>query len=68
MAASGSILGNSVLRREDPAILDGSARYYDDLQVDGLTHVVFVRSTIAHAKVESIDTADAETMPGVLGV
>lgn len=68
MAASGSILGNAVLRREDPAILDGSARYYDDLQVDGLTHVVFVRSTIAHAKVESIDIADAETMPGVLAV
>jgi Aerobic-type carbon monoxide dehydrogenase, large subunit CoxL/CutL homologs len=68
MAASGSILGNAVLRREDPAILDGSARYYDDLQVDGLTHVVFVRSTIAHAKVESIETADAETMPGVLAV
>ena len=37
MAASGSILGNSVLRREDPAILDGSARYYDDLKIDGLT-------------------------------
>ena len=68
MAASGSILGNAVLRREDPAILDGSARYYDDLQVDGLTHIVFVRSTIAHATVTSIDTADAETMPGVIAV
>ncbi len=68
MAASGSILGNAVLRREDPAILDGSARYYDDLQVDGLTHIVFVRSTIAHATVASIDTADAETMPGVIAV
>ncbi len=68
MAASGSILGNAVLRREDPAILDGSARYYDDLQVDGLTHIVFVRSTIAHAVVLSIDTADAETMPGVIAV
>ena len=68
MAASGSILGNAVLRREDPTILDGSARYYDDLQVDGLTHIVFVRSTIAHAVVFSIDTADAATMPGVIAV
>ncbi len=68
MAASGSILGNAVLRREDPAILDGSARYYDDLAVDGLLHLVFVRSTIAHAAVLSIDTADAETMPGVVAV
>ncbi|MBK5288091.1 MAG: xanthine dehydrogenase family protein molybdopterin-binding subunit, partial [Acidimicrobiia bacterium] len=68
MAASGSILGNAVLRREDPAILAGASRYYDDLTVDGLTHVVFVRSPIAHATVESVDIADAETMPGVLAV
>ncbi|MGZ6928160.1 MAG: xanthine dehydrogenase family protein molybdopterin-binding subunit [Acidimicrobiia bacterium] len=68
MAVSGSILGNSVLRREDPTILRGEARYFDDLVVDGLVHVVFVRSTVAHARIESIETADAETMPGVLAV
>ncbi len=68
MAASGSILGNAVLRREDPTILAGAARYYDDLPVEGVTHIVFVRSPIAHATVESIDITDAETMPGVLGV
>ena len=68
MAASGSILGNSVLRREDPAILEGTARYFDDLPIDGLVHVVFVRSTIAHATITGIDIADAESMPGVLAV
>ena len=68
MAASGSILGNSVLRREDPAILEGRVEYFDDVAVDGLSHIVFVRSTIAHAKVEAIDISDAETMPGVLAV
>ncbi len=68
MAASGSILGNAVLRREDPTILSGAARYYDDLVVDGLTHIVFVRSPIAHATIESIDLTDAESMPGVLAV
>ena len=46
MPASGSILGNSVLRREDPAILEGRVEYYDDVAVDGLCHIVFVRSTI----------------------
>ena len=68
MAASGSILGNSVLRREDPAILEGAVEYFDDVAIGGLTHIVFVRSTIAHATLESIDIADAQTMPGVLAV
>ena len=45
MTASGSILGHAVLRREDPAILEGEAKYFDDLAVDDLLHVVFVRST-----------------------
>jgi carbon-monoxide dehydrogenase large subunit len=68
MTTAGSILGNSVLRREDPQILRGDARYFDDLVVDGLVHVVFVRSTIAHAVLTGIDTTEADTMPGVLAV
>ncbi len=68
MSTSGSILGNSVLRREDPQILRGDARYFDDLVVDGLAHVVFVRSTIAHAVVTEVDTTEADAMPGVLAV
>lgn len=68
MAASGSILGNSVLRREDPTILAGGAEYYDDFALDGLCHLVFVRSTIAHARIEAVDVADAVAMPGVLAV
>ena len=68
MPASGSILGNAVLRVEDPAVLRGEARYFDDLAADGVAHVVFVRSTVAHALVESVDASEAESMPGVLGV
>ena len=68
MTASGSILGNAVLRREDPTILRGQARYYDDLPIEGMVHVVFVRSTVAHALITGIDTADAESMPGVIAV
>ena len=65
---SGSILGNPVLRTEDPRILRGDAGYFDDLEVDGLLHVAFVRSTIAHARIESIDTTEAAAMPGVAAV
>jgi carbon-monoxide dehydrogenase large subunit len=68
MTASGSILGHAVLRREDPEILAGGARYFDDLPIDDLLHVVFVRSTIAHAEVTGVDTSEAAGMPGVVGV
>ncbi len=68
MTASGSILGHAVLRREDPAILEGGAKYFDDLAVDGMLHVVFVRSTIAHAELLSVDTSEAASMPGVVAV
>lgn len=68
MAASGSILGHAVLRREDPAILEGGARYFDDLTVAGVLHVVFVRSTMAHAELLSVDVEEAQAMPGVVAV
>jgi aerobic carbon-monoxide dehydrogenase large subunit len=64
--SSGSILGNPVLRKEDPGILTGDTQYYDDLDVEGLLHIAFVRSTVAHARVESIDTSDAVASPGVV--
>ncbi|MEE9415638.1 MAG: xanthine dehydrogenase family protein molybdopterin-binding subunit [Acidimicrobiales bacterium] len=64
----GSILGNSVLRREDPTLLTGADSYFDDLTVEGMAYVHFVRSLVAHANITSIDISDAETMPGVVGV
>ncbi|MGO9877032.1 MAG: xanthine dehydrogenase family protein molybdopterin-binding subunit [Acidimicrobiia bacterium] len=68
MPQAGSILGNPVRRREDPGILFGTTEYFDDLQIAGLLHVSFVRSTIAHAVIEAIDTSDAVSMPGVMAV
>ncbi len=68
MATSGSILGNSVLRLEDPTLLTGTGRYVDDLRYPDLAHVVFVRSPVAHANVVSVDLGDAASMPGVLAV
>ena len=68
MPTSGSILGNPVLRKEDPGILEGTTQYYDDLAVAGLLHTAFVRSTVAHAGIGGIDTADAQAMPRVVAV
>src|SRR5262249_34907125 len=39
-----------------------------DLKIDGLLHLAFVRSTIAHARIEGIDTADAAAMDGVIAI
>ena len=66
-----SILGNRVLRREDPALITGQGAYLADLrlaELEGAVTVAFVRSPIAHAVIESIDVSEALEMPGVLAV
>ncbi|MDQ1468237.1 MAG: aerobic carbon-monoxide dehydrogenase large subunit, partial [Actinomycetota bacterium] len=68
MARSGSILGNSVRRKEDPGVLRGETQYFDDLAFDAMAHIAFVRSTVAHARLGAVDTSEAVGMPGVLGV
>lgn len=64
----GSILGHAVRRREDPRLITGAGRYVDDLQQDQCLHVAFVRSTLAHATISTIDVAAAAAAPGVVGV
>jgi carbon-monoxide dehydrogenase large subunit len=64
----GSILGNRVLRIEDPRLLTGSAKYLADLPLDRPLHAVFVRSDVAHGTISSIDVSEAEAMPGVVAV
>jgi carbon-monoxide dehydrogenase large subunit len=68
MAGSGSVLGNAVLRLEDPTLLTGEGRYVDDLVEPGMLCVSFVRSSMAHANVVSVDVAQATSMPGVVAV
>src|SRR4051794_29509703 len=63
-----SMVGATVVRKEDPALLTGRGRYVDDIQLPGTTHMAFVRSMQAHARITSIDTKDARELPGVLGV
>ena len=66
-----SVLGNRVLRREDPKFLTVGGSYTADLTeplLDGAAYVTYVRSTMAHATILSIDTSDAAGMPGVLAV
>ena len=66
--ATTSVMGGSVRRREDPALIQGTGTYTDDLQPVGLLHVAFNRSPVAHAKIKSVDTSAAKSMPGVVAV
>ncbi len=61
-------IGQSVLRREDPRLLQGRGRYLDDLKLDHQLWAVVVRSPHAHADIKSIDTQAATAAPGVHAV
>ncbi len=63
-----SILGNAVVRREDPGFLTGSAAYVDDLQPADALYLAYVRSPYAHARISGIEVDEARTAPGVAGV
>ena len=63
-----SILGNRVQRKEDPNLLTGGATYVDNLRLPGAAYVTYVRSTMPHARIASIDVDDARSAPGVIGV
>lgn len=63
-----SILGNRVLRREDPKFLTSGGIYGEDLALDGAVWATFVRSTVAHARIAGIDADDARKAPGVVAV
>ena len=61
-------MGQPVSRLDGHAKVTGSARYTADTPIDGVQHAVLVPSTIPHGSVDAIDTATAETSPGVLKV
>ena len=63
-----AVVGSRQVRREDPALLTGEARFVDDLVVPGALHATIVRSPYAHARIRSIDSTEAQGMPGVVAV
>ena len=63
-----NVIGQRLLRREDPALLTGEAKYTNDLSIPGALHLAVLRSPYAHARIKSIDVSDAAAMPGVVAV
>jgi len=62
------ILGSAIERREDPSLITGRAEYTDDIQRPDMLHMAVVRSEYGHARVEGIDTSQAEGRDGVVAV
>ncbi len=66
-----SVVGTRVLRKEDPGFLSKGATYVADLDeplLVGAKYVTYVRSTMAHAEILSVDVSEARAMEGVVGV
>jgi carbon-monoxide dehydrogenase large subunit len=60
--------GREVKRIEDAGLLVGAGRFADDVSLPAQTHLVFLRSPYAHARIVSIDTTAALDRPGVIAV
>ncbi|MGI9393679.1 MAG: xanthine dehydrogenase family protein molybdopterin-binding subunit [Boseongicola sp.] len=52
-------------RVEDQRFITGNGRYIADAAPNDALHAVFVRSMVAHGKLDSVDLDDARAMPGV---
>ena len=55
-------IGASTERREDVRFLTGAGQYTDDINVHGQAYVYFLRSDVAHGKINSVDTSAAAAM------
>ncbi len=61
-------IGEPVRRNEDARLLTGRALFVDDVRLDGMLHVAFLRSQHAHARLLSVDAAAARSRAGVAAV
>ncbi len=61
-------MGTRVRRREDPALITGQGKYTADFHPENTLYLAFVRSPYAHANILSMDSSEAEAMPGVVAI
>lgn len=59
-------VGRRLPRREDGRLLTGTGTFVDDVDLVGQLWMRVVRSPVAHARIESIDTSAASAAPGVV--
>jgi carbon-monoxide dehydrogenase large subunit len=61
-------VGQSVDRKEDERLLSGAGMFVADIVLPRMLHVAFIRSSVAHGRIRSIDTSQARAAPGVVEV
>src|SRR6267378_7772519 len=61
-------IGESIKRKEDARFLRGKGNYLDDFVLPNMLHMAIFRSPHAHARIKSVDTGAAGSMPGVIAV
>jgi carbon-monoxide dehydrogenase large subunit len=61
-------VGRSLRRFEDARLVTGKGRFVDDLRLPETLFIEFARSNHARALIVSLNTTDAENMPGVVTV
>jgi carbon-monoxide dehydrogenase large subunit len=66
MSATG--IGAAVKRREDFRFIKGIGKYTDDFNLPGQLYLYILRSPVAHARINGIDTSQAKAAPGVAAV
>ena len=65
---TGGQVGRSLPRLEGREKVTGGAEYTHLMQLPGMLHAKIFRSTVAHGRITSIDTAAARAIPGVYAV
>ena len=61
-------IGKPTLRYDGVAKVKGSGKYTADVQLPGMLYARMVDATIPHGHIVSIDTSEAEKLPGVRAV
>lgn len=61
-------ISQPVRRREDFRFVTGRGRYADDINIEGQAYASFVRSSVAHGAIRTIEADAARRAPGVLAV
>src|ERR671936_2900038 len=59
-------VGGGVLRKEDPELVTGQARFIDNISVPGMVWMGVVRSPFPHARINSVDLTRMREAPGVV--
>jgi xanthine dehydrogenase YagR molybdenum-binding subunit len=67
-ASERRLIGKRISRVDGPAKASGRAKYTYDVNPPGLLQGKVIRSPYAHARITSIDTSEAEKLPGVKSV